>query len=474
MPLELPFGIALYLDTSFWEVVLTWPTPQLISAIMAIVGWAFLVIVFFFMGAELWVAFRNGKYTSKWKWILLAVDVPAEMIQSPKAVEQIFAHFSGALAGINVGQKYWLGKKQKWFSMELISIEGYIQFLIYTEAEFRDLVEAAIYAQYPMAEITEVEDYTSALPDRFPNENYDMFGLEFGLAQEDAFPIRVYPDFEHSVTKDFMFNDPMAGILENFTRIGPGENLWMQIILEPTSNAWKEKGITLIKKIIEQKKDVKGGGIVSFVGSLPALAAQELIRAWEGNYESAEVVKKEPLPGKVADLPPGTKNTLQAIEEKISKIGFKSKIRAIYIARKEVFSPNKCVDGLVGAMNQFHNISRNALVGKLATLAFYAFKNWRILELKNRLMKGYKKRKIKVGGSPYILNIEELATLWHFPLPLVKTPLLQKSMSKRSEPPIDLPVERLESALSPLNIKKPEQSSVEKDEYNDEDPLLYG
>jgi len=34
-----------------------------------------------------------------------------------------------------------------------------------------------------------------------------------------------------------------------------------------------------------------------------------------------------------------------------------------------------------------------------------------------------------------------LATIWHFPLAFVKTPLLQKTTSKRAEPPTDLPVE---------------------------------
>jgi hypothetical protein len=52
-----------------------------------------------------------------------------------------------------------------------------------------------------------------------------------------------------------------------------------------------------------------------------------------------------------------------------------------------------------------------------------------------------------VGAKPYVLNIEELATVWHFPLPFVKTPLVQKAGAKRAEPPLGLPVEWAETPL---------------------------
>lgn len=46
-----------------------------------------------------------------------------------------------------------------------------------------------------------------------------------------------------------------------------------------------------------------------------------------------------------------------------------------------------------------------------------------------------------MGASPFVLNLEELATLWHFPLADVRTPLLQKTQIKQTEPPAGLPVE---------------------------------
>lgn len=456
---ETPFGVNI--DLSLWQEIFSLPTNDLIAALMAIFGWLIIALIFFFMGAELWVNYRESRYSSRWKWMLLAVDIPPLFVQSPKAVEQIFAHLSGARINPNIGEKYWIGKKKKFFSIEIISIEGYIQFLIRTEAEFRDLVEAAVYAQYPEAEITEVEDYVNNIPSVYPNNEYDVFGIEFKLAEDSAYPIRTYQNFEYSISKDAVFSDPMAAILENFSRIGHGENIWMQIIVEPAGNAWKEKGIALVKKIIENKKAEAHGFFGSLFTGLFNMIADEAGNIWNWNFEPKEKEKPKESPlGRVLDLTPGTRTTVEAVEEKISKLGFKTKIRALYAARKDVYSPHRCIDGLVGAMNQFHIMNRNAIVPYAVTKAHYAFKNTFAGWKKTTFVSAFKKRKLKKGTTAYILNIEELATIWHFPLPFVKTPLVQKAAVKRGEPPINLPVEITENPLKPLTEKKKEEESL--------------
>jgi hypothetical protein len=61
------------------------------------------------------------------------------------------------------------------------------------------------------------------------------------------------------------------------------------------------------------------------------------------------------------------------------------------------------------------------------------------------------------------MNIEELATIWHFPLPFVKTPLLQKAGAKRAEPPTGLPVEWSEMPLKRRQITVAnEEATIEK------------
>lgn len=469
MPLivDTPFGFSF--DLSFWADLFSRPTPEVISGVFAIIGWAIAAQILFSMGATLWTMYRGNKYSSQWKWVVLAVDIPPLFIQTPKAVEQIFAHLSGAAIGPNVGQKFWMGKRQKYFSFEIISIEGYIQFLIRTEQEFRDLVEASVYAQYPEAEITEVEDYVGAIPTAYPNKEWDMFGVEFKLEQDEAYPIRTYPSFEYSLSKDVVFSDPMAAILENFSRIGHGENFWLQIIVDPVGSSWKKKGIDLVKKIIANKPAAKKTTAVQFLGGIPDYLWTTFLDLWNGSF-GAVVEKKPETAGKVSDLSPGTKTTVEAIEEKISKVGFKTKIRALYAARKEVYNPSRCMDGFVGAMSQFSILSRNSIVPHKATLAHYAFKtmfqNWK----KTTFTSVFKKRKIKSGATPYVLNIEELATIWHFPLPFVKTPLIQKASVKRAEAPMGLPTED----ISPLRKVGAEKKEDKKDELPPVPPPQFG
>jgi hypothetical protein len=40
----------------------------------------------------------------------------------------------------------------------------------------------------------------------------------------------------------------------------------------------------------------------------------------------------------------------------------------------------------------------------------------------------------------YVLNVEELATIWHFPGQILKVPTLERIESKEASPPTNLPV----------------------------------
>lgn len=439
-----PFGFSV--DFSFWQNFLYMSEQEMTRAIFAMLIWWMLALLLFFLAVDTWKKMRQREYISTWQWAVLAVDIPAQFVQSPKAMEQIFVHLSGAFTVYGVYERYWLGMVNRWFSFEIISIEGYIQFLVRTEVQYRDLIEAAIYAQYSEAEITEVEDYVIAAPDKYPNDTHSVSGVEFTLAENEVYPIRTYPSFEYNISKDVVFSDPMAALLENFTRIGPGEHLWLQLIIVPVDNSWKKQGIELVKKIIANKKEDKSSGIIQIIGDLPMAAAKTAMQAMTYNFEAEEDKKKKvETAGKVSDLSPGMKAVVESIEDKISKIGFKSRARLLYTAKNNIFQPTKCIHGVIGAMNQFYINNRNGFKAKIIS----GQNSDRIVAAykQRKMTKNYKQKKLKLIDVPFILNIEELATIWHFPLPLVKTPLLQKAMIKRGEPPINLPVENFEAPL---------------------------
>ena len=177
-------------------------TGYIVWGLFALGGWVILAAILLFAFTIFWADWREEKETTNWKYVLLAVDVPQENLQSPKAIEQLFSHLIGGYEKPSIIEKFWHGHKQRWFSFEIISIEGYIQFLIWTEQKFQDLIEASFYAQYPQAEITEVDDYVNAMPTHFPDDTYDMWGADFTLAEHDAYPIRVYEEFKNSIGKE--------------------------------------------------------------------------------------------------------------------------------------------------------------------------------------------------------------------------------------------------------------------------------
>ena len=445
---------------------------QIVIQSMAIFGWLIFFGLFLFVGLEFYKEYRENIFTKDWEWTLLAIDVPQLNIQTPKAVELLFAHLAGAFGAPDIAAKFRGGFKQRWFSMEIISVEGYIQFLVWTEESFRDLVEAAVFAQYPDAEITEVEDYTEDLVDNFPDDDYDMWASDFTLLDDSAYQIRTYKEFEHNISKDTILKDPMGAFLESFSRIGPGEQMWFQIIIEPISNDWKEGVIKKIKEMIGDKS-VGGKNFLDHTTqfSLKLLeGVGDQVFAREASESKDE--SREP-PNKIQYLTPGQSKLLEAMEDKITKIGFKTKMRGVYLARKEVFKPQRGVNLLLGAVNQFNNPSANSLAPTYGVSASYFLKDWRINYRKNLLFKAYRKRKLKIGSNPFILNIEELATIWHFPMSHIKTPLLQKAQVKQAEPPIGLPIE---SVFAPEEEEESEEGDFKTDagDFGYDDEIRFG
>jgi hypothetical protein len=142
-------------------------------------------------------------------------------------------------------------------------------------------------------------------------------------------------------------------------------------------------------------------------------------------------------------LSPGQRMLVELIEAKMSKLGFYCKIRVAYIARKEVFSKAKRVGTFFSVLKQYGSLNANALkpAKPMTTKADYFFVKKRIQKKQAKFIRAYRGRSMGRGMKPYILNIEELATLYHFPAFNIKAPLLKRTESKKGEPPTSLPVD---------------------------------
>lgn len=404
-------------------------------------GWIVFVFMAFFAGRILWLDWRCTLAAKKKKYVLLAIDVPRESEQTVKAVENLFAHLAGAHSKASFLEKWIEGKYQDAISVEIISIEGHVQYLIRCIASLRDLIEASIYAQYPSAEIAEVEDYTKQVPMRYPDENYDCFGTEMTNVKAPVYPLKTYVDFEHSLTGEF--KDPLAAFLESFSRLGPNEQAWYQIILIPIDQGdFLKKAKAEIMKLKGEKEPTPKKSITESILEAPLSFISTGAEMLFGSGVPA-VEKKEDKSMKMLAMTPGERGRMEAIEKKASKIQYLCKMRFIYVAKKENFSKGKILQSFIGSIKQFNTNDLQALkpdgnVGVSGTLVF--FKEQRNNRRKNFLMNAFQGRSGGVGLAPFFLGTDELASLWHLPVVKdVKAPQLKKTESKKVEPPMNIP-----------------------------------
>ncbi len=408
---------------------------------------------------QAWRLNRQHKYEHGFEYVLLAVDVPKETEQSPRAVEHIFSALAATYARGTVYDRLWKGRVQETFSFEIVSLGGYIQFLIRTSKDFRDLIEASIYSQYPNAEITQVEDYVGRIPTNFDTAAYDLWGTEFVFNNKNVYPIRTYPEFEHELSQEF--KDPMAQLLETMGRINADEDIWLQLLVIPIDDEWKSHAKAEVEKIIKgQAKSSHGILYYLFVG-LPLGVLSDLADVFRyglglfgGEEEGEELMVKERT---IMQLTPGQRKVVEAIERKVSKIGFRVKFRMIYWGRRESFLKGRGVAAVVGAIQQFNTLDLNGFKpSKLVTTkAEYFLKESRINRKQKSMLRSYKRRSAHRGaGHGIIMNIEELATVYHFPVVTVKAPLVKKTELKKAEPPFALPVLQTKY-LKPVGVAEP-------------------
>lgn len=432
--------IARILAWDIWQM----PIDALILQLLLWFGWIPIAITFIWGLVLVWQSQRQGNWVGSLNNVLLAIDVPAATEQSPKALENLFANLYGSRSNYTWKETWIIGKVPPVFSFEIISAQGYIQFLVHTQTKYRDLIEASIYAQYPEAEITEVEDYTSFLPSKFPDDEYEVWGSELRLKEPNMFPIRTYEHFEDRISQEI--KDPLGQILEQLSKMRPGEHFWIQFLAAPADNGWKKEAVEYIEKTYGREKQVKKSGLQSVVETAFSVPNALIDEAF-GLGKSGD--KKEDDPFAAFRITPAEKEKLEAVLLKSGKVGYDVKIRMVYAARKEVFNKGARAPMIKGMLLQYSHLHMNSfgLYGPVTPKDDYFWQLWSYYPRVQRLVNAYKSRSFGAGATPMILNTEELATLWHFPAIGIKAPLIKKAEARRAEPPTGLPSTFLEDTL---------------------------
>lgn len=401
--------------------------------------WAPLVLVGLFI--HIWVRYVQREFIDNLEFALLEIKIPRDVHKTPLAMEIVLNGLHDASGTGTWYKRWWEGKVRMWFSLEIISIEGSIYFFIRTPVKWKDTVMSYVYSQYPSAEIQHVDDYVRYVPKYLRENEWDMFGTDMRLGKPDGYPIKTYVDY--GMDKDLSLDaeqrvDPLTPVLELMATLGPGEQLWMQTIIRA---AGKRKG-----------------------GLLGLLFAPNAGKTWvEEAQDEAKKFRKSALKANIdliKEINPDTEvnqvrlnkaqeDTVMAIERNITKPGFDTGIRWIYLAQKDKFRGTN-ISAFLGMFRQFNSPGLNEFKFNLDMMTSFDYP-WEDISgrreemRKERIFDRYMRRAMfyppwNRHATWFTMNTEELATIFHFPSRTAETPAFERIDSKKAEPPKNLPI----------------------------------
>lgn len=352
---------------------------------------------------------RQREWLSKQKIVTLLLKVPKNNEKTALSAEQMFASLHGIYR--NKWQRFLEGSLQEHISFEIVSSSKYIKFYVTAPESLVDFLEGQMYAQYPTLLIEKIDDYTN----EYDYSSRSFASCEIGLERDESYPIRTFDTFEV---------DPLAGVTAVLSKLGDTNNqIWVQLLMRPTDNKWQKRALVQVKKI---RGEYKGIGLGAIFGLFTTLI-RHLLTSGTASDDSKDVKRELSGPEEEA---------IKAIEEKTVKLGFETKIRVVCFADDINDAKNK-INSVVGTFKQFSSTNINGFKIKKITI-----------NNKNDI-ESYKKRSF--WGKGYVLNVKELASIYHLPSIAVATPAIVWSTAKTAEPPSNLPT-TLNSSKEDLTV----------------------
>ncbi len=376
--------------------------PIIINGLIALilVGIPFAIILEIYKTRQI---NKKIEWFSRMRFVVLRILVPKNNEKTPLAAEQMLS----AIHGIYKAELPY----QEYISFEIAARDKYIYFYVCVPTHLKDFVQGQIYAQYPTAEINEVDDYTLDETERIKAGELKVSGTELSLVNEDVYPIKSFLNFEV---------DPLSSITSVLSKIEKDEQIWIQIMIKPVPDDWQSKGSKYIKAVKSGTlKQESFGKMVwgVFARGLSAVFTTIMTGATPESARGAASEEKK--------LSGNEEAGLKGIEAKVTKLGYGTKIRLLALTPNETSARAK-VSELVGAFKQFNLLHMNG------------FKSGAILD-NQKVWQDFSHRLFIDEG--YVLNTEELASIYHLPSVSVVTPNIVWAGSKKGEPPANLPIE---------------------------------
>ncbi|MEA3296027.1 MAG: type IV secretion system DNA-binding domain-containing protein [Patescibacteria group bacterium] len=264
-------------------------------------------------------------------------------------------------------------------------------------------LEKYIQGVYPEAQVEKIpQDYTIFEPDGKISCSY------LKLKKQPYFPLNTYRELE---------SDPLAPITNSLSKIYPNEGAGAQFILKPSSLNIRKSGEKIVSQIMEGK-DIKTAIRQSQEDKLTKIFRNLIEAIFPQDKKEQNLIQQE---NKKVD-----ESVVQAIKSKIQKPVFDVNIRLIACAQEQ-WRADEILNILQSSFSQFYS----------------SFNSFNIIKIKKRNLKRFiyefsfrifnKRQKI-------ILNLTELTSVYHFPLPNIESPNIKWVKTKEQAPPLELPI----------------------------------
>ncbi len=332
--------------------------------------------------------------------IVLLLQVPRTNDKKELAAEQMFASLHGLL--LFPSHKLLRAPQRVRISFEIAVLKKRIGFYVCVPRYLKSFVEEQIYAQYPTVQISEVDDYSvSEATELVPAQIAEM-----RLSSNNALPIKTFQSFEV---------DPLAAITATLAKFDEAEEAWIQLVMRPAAPNWHKKSERYIGGLRGGAAKSGPGGLLGALWTPPE----------HGSGASA------------AKLTEYEQARASGAEDKSHKLAYEACLRIVYKGPVPEHQAKLRLQSIVASFKQFNTTYLNG------------FEQARISHDRVQLER-YQQRKL--SSRPLILNIEEIATLYHLPHTNVETPYILWALSQTAEPPANLPIltETNQHDISPI------------------------
>ncbi|MBI4117706.1 MAG: type IV secretory system conjugative DNA transfer family protein [Parcubacteria group bacterium] len=298
-------------------------------------------------------------------------------------------------------------------SFEIVADEGLISFYIAVPQYLERFLEHQIHAQFPTANIEEVEDYNIFTPQG------TILGTNIVFTRDFYFPIKSYKKMD---------TDPLNALTNVLSKLAEHDGAAIQIVARP-AKGWHRFGHGIAtrmakgKSLDEAVNEVKGRFMIAFVKDIG-----------EGFYENVfGAAKKEVTPAQAEQdrrLSSMEEEMIKGLEEKSSKAGLECNIR-IVVSSQIAETAKIYLENIVNTFHQ-HNLYEYG----------NSLKRYDPSLRKQDIVTDFIYRNFDEGKA-VILNTEEMSSVFHFPLPENETPNIRWLLAKNASAPTNIPKEGL-------------------------------